>query len=177
MLKFRLAEFSDLGEIVRIYNSTIPSRLVTADLNFVSIEDRTPWFYKHNAHKRPLWVVESDEELVGWAGLQNFHERQAYDITAEISIYLDEKTRGRGFGRMILQEIVRIAPDLGIENLVGLIFSHNIPSIELFKSEGFAEWGNLPNVAKLDGVHRGLLILGKGLTNLNLLSPLDVTES
>lgn len=161
MLKFRLAEFSDLEEIVRIYNSTIPSRLVTADLNFVSVEDRTPWFYKYSADKRPLWMVESDGGIVGWAGLQNFHEREAYDITAEISIYLDENTRGKGFGRMILQEVVKRAPSLGIEKLIGLIFSHNIPSIQLFKSEGFAEWGNLPDVAKLDGVHRGLTIMGR----------------
>ena len=160
MLKFRLAEFSDLEEIVRIYNSTIPSRLVTADLNFVSVEDRTPWFYKHSADKRPLWMVESDGEIVGWAGLQNFHEREAYDITAEISIYLDENARGKGFGRMILQEIVKRAPGLGIEKLIGLIFSHNIPSIQLFTSEGFAEWGNLPDVAKLDGTLRGLTIVG-----------------
>jgi L-amino acid N-acyltransferase YncA len=167
MLKFRLAEFSDLEEIVRIYNSTIPSRLVTADLNFVSVGDRTPWFYKHSADKRPLWMVESEGELVGWAGLQNFHEREAYDITAEISIYLDEKARGRGLGRMILQEIVRISPSLGIEKLIGLIFSHNTPSIQLFKSEGFSEWGNLPNVAKLDGILRGLTIVGKDLSIKN----------
>lgn len=167
MLKFRLAEFSDLEEIVRIYNSTIPSRLVTADLNFVSVEDRTPWFYKHSADKRPLWMVESDGELVGWAGLQNFHEREAYDITAEISIYLDENARERGFGRMILKEIVRIAPSLGIENLIGLIFSHNLPSIQLFKTEGFSEWGNLPGVAKLDGTLRGLTIMGKNLAMSN----------
>src|SRR5690606_9306266 len=98
---------------------------------------------------------------------QNFHEREAYDITAEISIYLDEKARRRGFGRMILQEIVRTAPSLGIEKLIGLIFSHNTPSIQLFKSEGFSEWGNLPNVAKLDGILRGLTIVGKDLSIKN----------
>jgi L-amino acid N-acyltransferase YncA len=162
MLKFRLAEVSDLKEIVRIYNSTIPSRMVTADLNFVTIEDRTDWFYKHNSN-RPLWMIESEGNTVGWAGLQNFHEREAYDITAEISIYLDEKARGKGIGREILKEMVNRATSLNIENLVGLIFSHNLPSLHLFKSEGFEEWGNLPNVAKLDGIRRGLILMGKNI--------------
>jgi len=42
-----------------------------------------------------------------------------------------------------------------------LIFSHNIPSIKLFKSFGFKEWGILPDVAIMDGKEYSLSILGK----------------
>jgi phosphinothricin acetyltransferase len=53
------------------------------------------------------------------------------------------------------------APDYGIKTLLGFIFSHNEPSLKLFRHFGFEEWGTLPKIALLDGHERGLKILGK----------------
>ena len=57
---FRNASINDLSEIVAIYNATIPGRMVTADLEPVTIESRKEWFEKHNAQTRPLWVAEKN---------------------------------------------------------------------------------------------------------------------
>lgn len=160
-IDFRFAVAEDLEEIVRIYNSTIPSRLVTADLTPVSVESRREWFDRHTPGKRPLWVVEENGSIIGWLGFQPFHSRYAYDATAEISLYLDESVRGRGLGRKILDFAFEKAPKLGIETIVGLIFEHNTPSIRLFEKAGYEEWGFLPGVANLDGVRRGLKYFGK----------------
>lgn len=160
-LEFRLAMPEDLEAIVRIYNSTIASRLVTADLEPVSVESRKEWFQRHTPHKRPLWIVEESGKVIGWLGFQPFHSRIAYDATAEISLYLDESVRGRGLGRKILDFALEKAPQLGIETLIGLIFEHNIPSIRLFEKAGYCEWGFLPEVANLDGVKRGLKYFGR----------------
>lgn len=151
----------DLEEIVRIYNSTIPSRLVTADLVPVSTASRREWFFRHTPAKRPLWVVEESGLTIGWIGFQPFHSRIAYDATAEISLYLDESVRGRGLGLEILNFAWKAAPGLGIETIIGLIFEHNTPSIRLFEKAGYEEWGFLPGVADLDGIKRGLKYFGK----------------
>jgi L-amino acid N-acyltransferase YncA len=45
--------------------------------------------------------------------------------------------------------------------LLGFIFGHNEPSLQLFYRFGFEKWGHLPNVAELDGIERDLIILGK----------------
>lgn len=37
----------DLPDIVDIYNSTIAGRMVTADLEPVTVESRIPWFEAH----------------------------------------------------------------------------------------------------------------------------------
>ncbi|MFT4024662.1 MAG: GNAT family N-acetyltransferase, partial [Flavihumibacter sp.] len=148
--------------IVAIYNSTIPSRLVTADTEPVSVESRLQWFNEHDAHKRPLWVVEdAGKNIVGWVSFQSFYGRPAYDATAEISIYLAENQRGKGLGREILQYSLDKAPSLGISTILGFIFSHNVPSLRLFEKTGFGAWGVLPGIALLDGVERGLTIMGK----------------
>jgi phosphinothricin acetyltransferase len=41
---------------------------------------------------------------------------------------------------------------------VGYIFSHNEPSIRLFRAFSFEEWGHLPNIAKMDGKEYSLSI-------------------
>ncbi len=67
----------------------------------------------------------------------------------------------KGYGKKILQYAIDQAPALGINTLLGFIFAHNIPSIELFKRFHFEQWGYLPGVAILDGVERRLIIMCK----------------
>ncbi len=161
-LKFRDAEFTDLNTIVAIYNSTVASRMVTADVEEVSVESKVQWFKEHNPDTRPLWVVEDDKgKIVGWVSFSSFHERPAYSGTVEVSIYLDESCRGKGYGKIILQYCIDNAGKFGVNNLVALIFLHNEPSLKLFRHFGFEDWGTLPDVAVLDGIERSLKILGK----------------
>lgn len=161
-LSYRDANLDDLSTIVTIYNSTIASRMVTADTEPVSVASRQKWFDEHSPEKRPLWMVENSEnQVVGWVSFQSFYGRPAYDATVEISIYLDENQRGNGFGKVILQHCIDVVPQLGIKTLLGFIFAHNEPSLKLFRHFGFEDWATLPNIAILDGEERGLKILGK----------------
>jgi len=160
-LVFRTALQSDLEAIVQTYNSTVASRMVTADLEPVSIESKQQWFDEHNTSTRPLWIVEAEGQYVGWMSFQNFYGRPAYSGTAEISIYLSEKARGKGIGKICLQKAIDAAPSLKINSLLGFIFGHNEPSLKLFYSFGFEQWANLPKVALMDNYERDLIILGK----------------
>jgi Sortase and related acyltransferases len=148
-IQIRNAKLDDLPKIVEIYNSTIASRMVTADTSPVEVESRMEWFHQHN-EKRPLQVVESDNEICAWISYQNFYGRPAYQKTAEVSIYLNQNTRGKGLGAILLDNAIKECPSLQIENLLAFIFSHNIPSVKLFEKFGFEQWGFLPGVAELD---------------------------
>ena len=159
-MKFRHATLEDLKAIIDIYNSTIPSRLVTADTSPVSVESRIEWFHKHTPDKRPLWVIEDKNIVVGWIAFHSFYGRPAYDATVEISIYLHENVRGRGLGNTALQFAVDEGKKLNVKTLLGYIFAHNEPSLKLFEKFGFREWAHLPDIAVLDGVERSLKILG-----------------
>jgi phosphinothricin acetyltransferase len=164
-LKFRDALITDLEKIVEIYNSTVSSRMVTADTEAVSTESRQKWFDEHNSIKRPLWVVENESnKIIGWVSFQSFYGRPAYDATVEISIYLETEQRGKGLGKQILQYCIDNASNFGIKTLLGFVFSHNTPSLELFRHFGFEDWAILPNIAELDGKEYGLKILGKRIS-------------
>jgi L-amino acid N-acyltransferase YncA len=152
----------DWGRIVEIYNSTVPSRLVTADTEPVTVESRKKWFDEHNPEHRPLWVLEGkDNFILGWVSFQSFYGRPAYNGTVEISIYLDPSVRGKGLGEFALEYSISRARSIGIKTLLGFIFAHNDPSLRLFEKAGFSEWAYLPDIAVLDGVERGLKIVGK----------------
>jgi L-amino acid N-acyltransferase YncA len=152
---------SDLPAIIDIYNATVPTRMVTAELEPTTVEARLPWFREHSPDQYPFKVAESDGRVIGWLDFKKFLPRCAYRGTAEISVYVDEKFRRRGVARRLLEEAIAHAPLLGITALVGLIFAHNEPSLRLFERFGFERWGLLPRIARLDGIERDLTIIGR----------------
>jgi L-amino acid N-acyltransferase YncA len=161
-LIFRNATYEDLGKIVEIYNSTIPSRMVTADTEPVSVESRIQWFHEHNSETRPLWMIEDNQNnVLGWVSFSSFYGRPAYNGTVELSIYMDESSRGKGYGKKVLKYCIENARKFGVKTLLGFIFLHNEHSLKLFRYFGFEDWGAFPDVAVLDGVERTLVILGK----------------
>lgn len=160
----RHARESDLPAIVQIYNASIPSRRATADTEPVSVESRKAWFAAHVPEHHPLLVHEIDDQIVGWVGLQSFHGRPAYKCTAEISLYVSPEHQGRGLGRLLLENGIQAATEVGLDNLVAYVFSHNAPSLALLKKQGFAVWGNLPDVAEMDGRKYSVSILGRRIS-------------
>ena len=159
----RPATGDDLSAIVEIYNSIIPGRQVTADLEPVTVEARRPWLAAHNPATRPVWVLVEDRSgaTAGWMSFDTFYARAAYDGTVMIAIYLAESFRRQGLGRALLRHAVQIAPAHGVHTILGYIFGHNLPSLRLFEGEAFARWAHLPRVAILDGVERDLIIVGR----------------
>jgi L-amino acid N-acyltransferase YncA len=160
----RQATRDDLPAIVEIYNATIPSRMVTADVAPVSVESRLDWFEEHKPDFRPLWIAERDGRIAGWLSFSTFYGRPAYDKTAELSLYVDALFRNRGLGSYFLAQAIAHAPSIRVDRLLGFIFRHNRPSLDLFEKFGFARWGELPGVTLLDGEERDVIILGRCVT-------------
>ena len=160
-IDFIQAHQNDLPKIVATYNSTIASRLVTADLEPVTVESKQAWFDAHSSNRRPLWVIEVDGTFSGWMSFNSFYGRPAYDGTVEVSIYLEENARGKGLGKVCLQKAFDVCGELNIKTLLGFIFDHNEPSLKLFYKMGFEKWAHLPKIANMIDAERGLIILGK----------------
>ena len=152
---------ADLPAIVEIYNATVPTRMVTAELEPTTVDARLPWFHEHSPAHYPFWVAELEGRVIAWLDFKKFQPRAAYRGTAEISVYVDEKFRRRRVGQQLLEQAIARAPSLGITALVGLIFGHNEASLKLFQRFGFERWAFLPAVARLDGVERDLVVMGR----------------
>jgi phosphinothricin acetyltransferase len=159
----RHATSADLAAIVAIYNATIPTRTSTADLEPVTLAQRRSWLGRHDPARRPCWVLEEDGQVIAWLSLEDYKDRAAYSITAEVSVYVDTARRRSGYGRLLLDHAIEQAPGLALERLVGVIFGHNTASITLFSDAGFERWGLLPGVTRLDGRPADIVILGRAV--------------
>ncbi|MEP6604141.1 MAG: N-acetyltransferase family protein [Spartobacteria bacterium] len=158
--KIRDAVDVDLPAIVSIYNAAVATRMSTAQLDPVTVEERRDWIGEHSPDRHPFWVIDCEGAVAGWLTIKPFIQRCAYRGTVEVSVYVDPKFHRRGIGRLLLREAITRAPQLKITAMIGLIFGHNEPSLRLFEQLGFTRWGLLPRVALLDGVPRDLAIMG-----------------
>ena len=159
----------DLAAILDIYNQSIAGKQATANLTPVSSDERAAWFDEHiNSSTRPIYVVkiinhEENDELpimVAWGSFSDLYARSAYHISSEISIYLHSAYHGQGLGSLLARWMLMQAPNLGIRNVVALIFAHNKPSLGLFHKLGFAQWGYMPQVCDMQGFVADVVMLG-----------------
>ncbi len=161
LFSLRSATAADLPAIVDIYNATIPGRMVTADLEPVTVASRRAWLDAHPPATHPIWVYcDAAGTVCAWLSFDPFHARAAYAGTAMIALYVGPAHRRIGVGRSLLRAAIDRAPQLGLHTLLGYIFGHNEPSLRLFTAHGFSRWGHLPRVAVLDGAERDLVIVG-----------------
>lgn len=165
---YRDATEADLPRIVEIYNFAVATRTCSCDLEPTTVAARRPTFLAHKADHRPFWVAEDpakpDLGVIGYLGFFHFmNERPGYYITADIAVYLHPEAQGRGLGRFLLDQAIAQAPALGIETLTATIFASNDASIALFRKMGFEQWGFMPRVARLEGVEKDLVLVGRRL--------------
>lgn len=156
----------DLPRIVEIYNFAVATRKCSCDLEPTTVQARRPSFLEHTPDHRPLWVAEDmaqpERGAVGYLGFFHFmNERPGYFITADLAVYLHPSYQGKGLGTYLLQRAIERAPALGIETLTATIFSSNDSSIALFRKMGFEQWGFMPRVARLEGVEKDLVLVGR----------------
>lgn len=159
-MNIRNAVRSDLEAIVAIYNAAIPDRLATADLAPVTVASRLVWFEQRDRH-RPVWVFEQEGAIAGWLSFQSFYGRPAYRATAELSLYVSPDFRRQGVGKSLLKTAIERAPQLELKTLLAFIFARNQPSLRLFYSCEFQQWGLFPCVADLDDTECDLAVLGR----------------
>ncbi len=140
LVKIRAAKLKDLKDITKIYNHAILNTTATFDTETKTVKEQKNWFKEHGP-KNPIVVAEIDKEIVGFASLSKYSTRCAYSDTAEISIYVKEKYRGKGIGKKLIKEIVDIGEKAGIHAIISRIAEGNKISIHLHDIVGFRHVG------------------------------------
>ena len=90
------------------------------------------------------YLVAEDEtgRMLGFAYASSFRPRAAYRYTAEESVYIRPDMVGRGVGKALVAEIIRVCEAMGLRQLVAVIGdSENAASRALHRSLGFTEIG------------------------------------
>ena len=150
----RSAAASDWPAIARIY----ADGLATGEATFET--DVPTWEAWDEAHLvAPRLVAEEDGELLGWIAVAPVSRRAVYSGVVEHSVYVAVGARGRGVGRMLLEELVSVAPSHGIWTIQTSVFAENEASVALHEAMGFRLVGRRERIAQLDGAWRDTLLL------------------
>ena len=145
---------TDAARIAVIYNHYIEETIVTFEYDRVSENDIQQRILKIQKKGFPYFVYEKEGVVVGYAYLNNWRERVAYDITLETSVYLDCNLIGSGIGSILYQELIDRAKKINIHSLIGVISLPNEQSQKLHRKFNFDLIGNF----RESGVKFGKLI-------------------
>ncbi len=92
----------------------------------------------------PYLVLEDASGVLGFAYCNWFKPRPAYRYSAEDSIYLAPEAAGKGYGRLLLLELMNQAERVGVRKLLAVIGdSANQGSIGVHTRCGFSHAGVL----------------------------------
>lgn len=145
MLKVREASLQDVPAILEIYRPYIIETPITYETEVPSLGDFQKRFLEIT-QKYPWIVCEKDHRVIGYAYVNSFKGRQAYDWTVESTVYVDQDYRGQGVGFALYQRLIEICKELGFVSMIGGISLPNPPSVALHERMGFLQVAHLKNL-------------------------------
>jgi L-amino acid N-acyltransferase YncA len=98
--------------------------------------------------KYKSFLIDYNEEICGYCYISQYKKREAYDRTAEITIYLKPNFTGKGIGREIIRKLETIARENNICVLIGVIAGDNPGSINLFTKCGYEKCAHFKKVGE-----------------------------
>lgn len=142
----RPARESDVPAILAVYNEAVLTTTATYDYEPQPFEARLAWFHDRQQRGLPVLVAEEAGAVLGWAALNPHREKPGYLRTVENSVYIAEKARGRGVGRMLLAALVQEARRLHLHVILAGVDAENEASLRLHQRFGFVEAGRFRQV-------------------------------
>jgi L-amino acid N-acyltransferase YncA len=147
-------EEADWNQIKAIYLEGIATRNATFQEEAPTWKE---WAINHPFECRiKAWV---SNEVLGWAALSKVSNRSVYAGVGEVSIYVSQKSSGKGIGSALLQHLIEVSEKNGYWMLQGGIFPENTRSLFLHKKYGFREVGRRERIGKMDGVWRDTILV------------------
>lgn len=148
-------DFTDLNNedlliVKEIYDHYILQSTATYYTEPVTIEELSKFIpVAHEKYKS--FLVKLNDEVIGFSYLSAYKNRQAYDRTAEVSLYLKPEFTGKGYGKIMLRQIEQVAQNKGIKVLIGIISGDNVNSIRLFEKCGYDKCAHFRQIGEKFG--------------------------
>jgi phosphinothricin acetyltransferase len=141
-------------EISNIYEQGIATGIATFETTAPSWED---WNENKLMHSR--FIAVDNKNILGWIALSKVSNRCVYEGVAEVSIYISENHRGKGIGKILMENVIKESEANGIWTLQSGMFSENKATIALHKMFGFRIIGHREKIGKLGGVWKDNVIM------------------
>jgi len=137
---------TDWNSVSKIYADGITTGIATFE---TEIPDWKTWNKKYIDSCRIVAI--ENKNVVGFALLSLVSQRDVYRGVAEVTLYVDKESQGKGVGKTLLNELIKQSEINDFWTLQAGIFSENIASIELHKKCGFRIVGVKEKIGQLNG--------------------------
>jgi L-amino acid N-acyltransferase YncA len=144
----------DWPQVRAIYLEGITTGNATFETSAPSWED---WDGNHLSSCRLVARVRG--EVCGFAALSSVSRRMVYQGVAEVSVYIAGRVRGAGYGRALLEALIRCSESQGIWTLQAGILAENEASLELHRRCGFRRVGVRERIGKLHDLWRDVVLM------------------
>ncbi len=136
------------AQILDIFNDAIINTTALYEYKLRDMEFMSKWFEEKKEKDLPvIGLVNDSEKLLGFGTYGTFRARAAYKYTIEHSVYIHKDHRSKGYGKILLGEIIKQAQQQDYHCIVGAIDASNTSSIELHKKFGFEFSGRIKQSA------------------------------
>lgn len=137
----------DFDLVKEIYDHYILNSTATFHTDKVSIAELKEYILIGDL-KYKSFLIKYKNIICGFCYLSQFKNRQAYDRSAEVTIYIKPEFTGKKIGTYVLQELENIAINNRISVLVGIIGGENNQSIGLFENCGYEKCAHFRKVGE-----------------------------
>ncbi|MBR2835108.1 MAG: N-acetyltransferase [Coriobacteriales bacterium] len=144
----RLASPKDAQKLLSIYQYYVNNTAITFETEVPTIEEFEQRIRTMLLTHPYLVVFDTNEPetLLGYAYAHAFYGRAAYSHSAEVSIYLDWKTRGKHLGSLLYIRLEELLVAQHVTNLIAVITSADEGgSIGFHEHMGYRTVGTLNN--------------------------------
>lgn len=157
-LLVRRASFEDVPAITCIYNQGIEEG-ATFETEIRSEQERHQWLENHRDQYLAIVAVRQGQ-VIGWACLNPFSSRSAYQWVADLSVYIERCSRGTGVGTALMRELERRAQTLGFHKLVLTTFPE-LAAVTFYKKLNYRQVGIYREQGQLHGRWQDTVLMEK----------------
>ncbi len=145
LFKYNRINNKNLNDALEIYNYYIINSFSNFEEKKLSKKVFRSLYDKVKLSKLPFIIATHNKIVIGLAFVNKFREKSGYRFTHEHSIYVHPKYLKKGFGSLILNElIIQCKKNKNIKNLIAVIGgSDNVASIKIHKKCGFKLIGTI----------------------------------
>lgn len=160
----RFAEKNDAEAILKIYAPYVINTSITFEYDIPTIDEIRSRIEK-TKQNYPYIVCEYYKNIIGYAYSYRFIERDAYNLSVAISIYVDKRYTHIGIDRGLYTCILEILAHQNVRNVYSIISIPSNNSIKLHEFFGFKKLGFYPKCGyKLERWH-DIIVMGRSLGN------------
>ena len=139
-----------LDAVLQIYTHYILNTTATFHEEVLTRDEMRELVFFPNSHHQTFVVLDGDE-VCGYAYIAPHKKREAYDATAEVTIYLKPGEEGKGIGSLVFRQLEEYARQHDFHVLIATICSQNEASLRLFERNGFERCAHYKEVGRKFG--------------------------